>query len=139
MKSILKVSFVLLFFSLSVVVFQISCQKEVSAQNPNTVTNPPKNKLVYEKTIQSGGGQQPVELWTCNYDGSGQQRINISLPAGLFIDGNARISPDGQKLFFNVVDATLNYIYSCNIDGSGLTRILTQGSNETYIGVDAAF
>lgn len=173
MKNLLLGSITLTIFSISIVLFQLSCTKDTIAQNTSYVLPPAtnsslggiivgnglnitsngtlsvtttgtggsqKNKLIIEKTIKSTGTTSPVEVWTANYDGSNQTKINIVLPAGYFNDGGTKISPDGNKLFLNLADAAgINYVYSCNIDGSNLTRIVTENANESFIGVVAAY
>jgi hypothetical protein len=174
MKSILQASFALLFFSLAIAIFQMSCKKDAIAQTPTQTvyTLPPattstlggvivgnglsvtsngtlsltatgsgqQNKLVYRKAIGVDTPNEFYEIWTSNFDGSSQQKVNINLPVGTRI-GGVGISPDGKKLFLDVFPVTTGStasIYSCNIDGSGLIKILTQGSRES-LGVVAAF
>ena len=64
----------------------------------------------------------------------------IGLPFGYYNTGGTMISPDGLELFLNLVDSGgINYVHSCNIDGTSLTRIVTQSANESFVGVVAIY
>ena len=83
------------------------------------------NKIIFAKLLTGGGG---TEIWTMNYDGTSQTKVNITMPAGQVITDEApRLSPDGTKIVF--IGATAGStgndddIYICNIDGSGVTKI----------------
>ncbi len=96
------------------------------------------HKIVFAKQI-IGGGQS--EIWTMNYDGSNQTKINITLPAGQEIANlDPRLSPDGTKIFFVGRDMLINNnkddIYSCNIDGSNVIKIydMPEGTGHTGLG-----
>jgi hypothetical protein len=121
MKKIFKSSIVLLFFSLSIVLFNASCEKEANAQ-PSTL---PQNVgvLIFKKD-----GDRPNEVWTSRYDGSNQTKITIS---SFPIDGDVdwtsmRLSPDGKKIFFAmyIPSTRVQSIFVCNIDGSGLNKVV---------------
>jgi len=67
------------------------------------------------------------EVWKSNFDGSSQSKINIAgLPANYEIPSDSyRISADGQTIFFLLYTPTGGqHIYKCNIDGSGLSKII---------------
>ena len=67
------------------------------------------------------------EVWKSNFDGSSQSKINIAgLPANSEIPSDSyRISADGQTIFFLLFTPTGGqHIYKCNIDGSGLSKII---------------
>jgi hypothetical protein len=166
MRKLLLGSAVLTFFAISITLFQISCQQESIAQT-TTYTLPPAttttlggvivgtgltvnssgvlsatssgntqlNKIVFVKYNSS-----IAELWTANYDGTNQTKINITLPAGNIITGeggNGRLSPDGQIVFFNVEESsTLKWhIYKCNINGTNVQKIIDAGTaNVAMIG-----
>ena len=114
MKKILLSTFVLIAFALSVVIFQLSCKKDVIAQEPaytvpiasttklggvmvdgTTIIIDKQGKIssvpiVIEYSdvvyiIESGIDGDP-ELWKINMDGTMNQRLPIALPAGLAID-----------------------------------------------------
>lgn len=129
MKKILLSTIVLLSFSLSILLFQISCKKEAKAESP--VTNTGLNILVFQK---NAGGKS--EIWTANYDGSNQKKVNIQLPTGVTLDGSTTIlSPDGKTIFFHttgIPNANLDGIdiYSCSIDGSNVKKVISHG--DTY-------
>ena len=101
MKTIFKSSLLLLLFSFSVLVFNLSCEKELIAQNTTPYTLPIATStklggiivgtglnvttdgvlstqqnlglLVFAK-----GGDKANEFWTSKYDGTGQVKITIS-------------------------------------------------------------
>jgi len=125
MKNILKGSILLIIFSFSIALVNISCNKEASAQtNTNTTTTQPLGILVFAK-----GGDKSTEFWTAKYDGTNQTKISLSgLPSTAeLVKGTIRISPDGKKFFFTLNLNPVNSqdaIYSCNVDGSGLTKLI---------------
>jgi len=128
---------VLALFTISIVLFQISCQRTATAQTNSGASS--INKILFAKSSGTGGsGTRVQELWTANYDGTGAVKINITLPTGVFIADamNARLSVNGQKIFFEAgppyqtgaTTSTNNDIYSCNIDGSGVIKIVDKGT-----------
>jgi Tol biopolymer transport system component len=131
MKNLLRSTLYLTVFALAGILFQISCS---NSNNQNLSTNSsPIGKLVYYK-IQYTGSSVTTGAYTCNYDGTNETPINITLPAGMNIKSNAnqthiRLSPDGQKVFFVTVDsAGIDYIYSCNITGGTATQVMSLNS-----------
>ena len=78
--------------------------------------------IVFEKNTINGN-----EIWKSNFDGTSQSKINIvGLPTNYEIAGGSqRISADGKILYFLLYTPTGGqHIYKCNIDGSGLTKIV---------------
>jgi len=127
MKKLLLSSAILLMFSLSIFIFQISCSKSVDAQNSNNSVSQ-IGKLIYARDRQ---------IWTANYDGSSQTQVPVTLPTNVtFAFGSIpqsalAISPDGQKIFFtafnlNVTPKVLE-LYSVNFDGTGLSLVIGNG------------
>ncbi|WP_114940253.1 hypothetical protein [Mucilaginibacter endophyticus] len=94
-------------------------------------------KLLYGVT----GATEPANaIWTSNFDGSNPQKINITMPTGIVIaPDNIRISPDHKTIFFSAHTippaSILYYLYSCNIDGSNLRQIRSQGANGVSVEV----
>jgi len=125
MKTLFKSSILLLLFSFSLLVFNLSCKKESIAQNTSTsIQN--LGILVFSKA-----GDKANEFWTSKYDGSGQIKITIAsiTSTGELVKDNIQISPDGKKFFFiantNPTNpSSMDAIYSCNIDGSGVTKLV---------------
>jgi hypothetical protein len=123
MKTLLKSSILLLIFSFSLLVFNLSCKKESTAQNTSTsIQN--LGILVFAKA-----GDKANEFWTSKYDGTGQTKITVSsLPStGEIWKESIQISPDGKKFFFNGITKSTDIsssIYSCNADGTGLTKLV---------------
>ena len=118
-------SIALILFSISILIFQISCKKEAQAQNGTTSLRQ-LNLVVFKKVSSS----DVREIWTSNYDGSNTNRINIVLPNGVVFsdDMQPKLSPDGQKIFFEAGASTQTKIsgdlYTCNFDGSGVIKIV---------------
>ena len=82
--------------------------------------------ILYWKDVDNGSYNG--ELWKINTDGTGNQKINISLPNNVaFGDGKfAKVTADGKTIFFSTFGgSSSSSIYKCNIDGSGLTLITT--------------
>ena len=139
MKKVLLSTVVLTAFSLSIILFQISCKKSADA---TTVSTEPQqdNKILYSTFagLSSGGGFDSRKLHTSNYDGTDVTDINVVLPTGIsIVDGNLSISPDHKTIFFTVgieSSGSDNYaIYACNIDGSN--PHLISNVNEPEMGV----
>ncbi|SHF73248.1 hypothetical protein SAMN05444377_11734 [Flavobacterium fontis] len=122
MKNFFKTTLYLFVFASAGILFQISCSNSESAsQLPQSTTT---NKLIYYKI--SGGLQNGI--WTCNYDGSNETQVPITLPANVVFSGNTvKISPDGQKIFFlaGSIGSNVTSVYSCDIDGNNLQPILS--------------
>lgn len=156
-------------FSLSIILFQISCKKEAVAQSggnstTNYVLKPATTSTLGGVIVGSGlsvgsDGTLSVnnngtnndestqlnlilyshngELWTANIDGTNQTKIPITLPTGITGFDNAHLSPDGKKVIFDVNGQTQGVaIYSCNIDGSNLTKIIGDANTASTYYVD---
>jgi hypothetical protein len=128
MKKLIKGSIVLLVFASSIMIFQISCQRDVVAQT----TTSQLNKIVYDKYFGSPG--EVYEIWTSNYDGSNQQKINITMPSGYRIgsQGNARLSPNGEYVFFQaflINNPGNSYIMKCKTSGGTASIVVLQDPN----------
>lgn len=97
------------------------------------------HKLIFKKVTASGAG-----IWTANYDGTSAVKVNISLPSSIVFsdDMNPIMSPDGQKIFFTAAAATSVFngdLYSCNVDGTNVTKIVDKGSSGNNIILGAAY
>jgi hypothetical protein len=152
MKHIIKTSLVLIFFSVSVIIFNLSCEKESIAQTNTSYTLPKATTSSLGGVIVGSGlsvtdngtistqnqgiivfkklGDKNNEFWTSKYDGSNQIKVTIaSFPQdnGILTEPNLwKISPDGKKVFIVIVNELTQKqaLYVCNIDGSGLTLIV---------------
>jgi len=132
MKNFIRTSLYLGVFALAGIIFQVSCSSSDAAQAPTDINQ--IGKIVYAKE------EVPVTLWTCNYDGSEQTQIPVTLPANVEISISSwskhpRVSPDGQTVFFAADNTSTfeKYIYSCNIDGTN-PQAIVQGTNSFEIG-----
>ncbi|HTD40054.1 MAG TPA: hypothetical protein VK671_05500 [Mucilaginibacter sp.] len=139
MKKIFLSSIALLAFSLSIILFQISCKKSAVAASNATTTSTDQNKLLYLKEFYGNSSTQLfdyAEIWTANADGSSPLKLNITLPTNVVIAlTDPKVSRDGKTIFFNafLTDGTHQIsnnwsIYACNIDGSNVRQILSDAS-----------
>lgn len=135
MKKLLMASIVLSFFAISLALVQISCSKTTASPTSPTAQI---NKIVYG---QYGGSD--YGYYVANYDGTGQTRVNITLPSG-FVSSNQHhpvLSPDGLKLFFVAYDLNnqnARSIFTCNINWSSLLKII-DCPNATEIQIGGAY
>ncbi|MFT3794995.1 hypothetical protein [Flavobacterium sp.] len=136
MKNFLQSSLYLVVFAAAGILFQISCSNSDDAPQQQLLNPAATGKVIYTKNNMS-----TIKIYTCNYDGSGETEIPIVLPAGIKIfDGASqhatpRISPDGQTIFFLAANASYQtFIYKANMDGSGLTSIVTDPNAQIEIG-----
>jgi hypothetical protein len=168
MKKFFMGSLSLILFSISIVIFQMSCKKDATAQagvtsytlpaattstlggvivgsglsvtsngilsaNATTGGLTQLNKIIYTKLNTSIA--QRFEIWTSNYDGSNQTKLNVIMPTGFQGpgDGEVKLSPNGQKIFFTSLQTSnsTSHIFACNIDGTSLTRIIDGSSAGT--------
>lgn len=117
MKKILLSSIILFLFSVSIVLFQISCKKEAVA---DVAVGGADGKILFSKYTKTLPEIQ--ELWSINQDGTNLKKININLPIGFKYDvEDLKLSQDSKKIFFKIYNEG---IYSCSIDGGNLTKIL---------------
>ena len=125
MKKFLLGSIAFFLFSLSISILQTSCDKEVDASPEVDTEVKQLNKVFYFKCPDD---KYPGEIWSANYDGTGQTKINILMPSGYEIgsDGGPHLSPDGKRLFFtaNRMNTHESNIFSCNLDGSDVRFVL---------------
>jgi hypothetical protein len=144
-----KTIIILLFSAIAFTSLQIACSKSEAQTSPTTGFTP-LNKLVFTKSL---GNDVPREIWTCNYDGSNATKVN--LPSTLFLKENpvAVLSPDGKKIFFSASTTPANLpggynnstfsnlldLYSCNLDGTSLTKIVDRGTGISSIEFAAAY
>lgn len=140
MKKLILSSTVLLFFSISIMIFQISCQKEADADT-NEISATLLNKVIYTKYRS-----HVAEIWVCNYNGTGAAKINVILPNGVvFSDGMTPVmSPDGKKIFFSAgppytqggmpTISVNGDLYSCNVDGTGCALVDSSSGGSIILG-----
>ncbi|MFT3749004.1 MAG: hypothetical protein QM768_11830 [Agriterribacter sp.] len=139
MKKLLLGSIVLTLFSISILLFQISCRKEVSARNTGDGT---AGKILMSKNIEVKYFEQSgvdslnnphfderiltyLEFYILKDDETAPAKINISLPPDEYPWLEARLSNDGSKIFFGAYHTIKGYsgVYACNVDGSDVRRI----------------
>jgi len=139
MKKLLLSTIVLLAFSLSIVLFQLSCKKDAKAASTTLSTQvAQQNKLLYLKDIYggaaSGNAYDSAQLWMANYDGTDQQEVSVALPTGyvIVLGQTIKLSPDGKTIFLDAFSPGNNYpttstqwsIYACNLDGTNVHLVV---------------
>jgi len=135
-KKLFLGSLALLSFAVSILVFDASCSKQALAQTSSTQLN----KIVYLSKHGTGS-----EIWIANYDGSNKTKVNYVLPSGLTLDFiyGVRMSPDGKKIFFSAspdgYGEAADGIYSCNTDGSSVTKIITATNSTDSLHIGGAY
>lgn len=152
MKRLLFASLALIIFSLSVIIFQISCQKAATAQTTDTLA--PLDITLFYKTVQaavgvmvdSAGRQTTVtkpaaEYYTVKNDGSNLTKINLNLPTGQYasagIGSTGHLSPDGKKLVFTALNVnSQSTIYALTIATGNLTKLVDGNSSSQNLLVD---
>lgn len=125
MKKLLLGTIVLLAFNGTIILTQMSCSKEASAQSGNTTS--PKLVLFYKIDTR--------ELWLSNIDGSDKHKIPITLPAGLKL-GEGHLTADGIIVVFEAfkdVTGEVEGIYTCLINGSNVKKIIDGNSEEILL------
>lgn len=131
MKKILMGSFVLTALSLSIIAFQLSCSKTADAQTGGSGTGLSQlNKIIYAKA----NSNSQFEIWTSNYDGSNQVKVDFTIPIDYVLDATRsefRLSPDGKAAFIKLKQSSngIYSIFSCKVDGSNLTKIVSGNGN----------
>lgn len=139
MKKLLLGSIVLTLFSISILLFQISCRKEVSARNmgDGTAAKVLMSKDVEVKYFVQTGVDSlnnphfDERIFTClefyilKDDETAPAKINISLPPDEYPWLEACLSKDGSKIFFGTYHKIKGYsgVYACNVDGSDVHMI----------------
>lgn len=126
MKKIFLGSIILMGFNLAVVLTQMSCKKEASAQ-ANGGSSAANLVLFYKSNAK--------ELWLSNVDGSNQRKIPIVLASGLK-PGEGRLTVDGKSVVFEVFTESTGVnagIYSCTLDGGNLKKIISAGTDELLL------
>jgi hypothetical protein len=77
------------------------------------------------------------DIYTCNEDGGARTKIPVTLPAGLVVAGWPKFISKGTAIIFDLCAAPIfvngqyyngdpgeDGIYTCNLDGTGLKRIV---------------
>jgi len=131
MKKLLFGAIALSTFSISLLLFQISCQKEVTAAP--TQTTQQQNKILIGITSTTNGAIRTLLI--TDYDGGNQTKVSIPAELQSLAMENifVSISPDGQTIFISgrYTDNNLNgitAIYSMTASGTNLKKIVDASS-----------
>lgn len=132
MKKLLLGSIALTLFSVSILLFQISCKKEATAaQEPAGAGGVNQlGLIVFKKNFMRLGGNAPKqsEFWIANIDGSNPRLLPLNVPGQSISD--VKLSPNGKTIVFQTILRTegtsilKSYIYTCSIDGTGIEKIV---------------
>lgn len=120
MKNFFKTSLYLAAFAIAGILFQISCSNSDDSSLAPSLTG----KLLYYKA--TAGTQSGI--FTCDYDGTNETPIPITLPANYSFSGSTiKFSADGQKIFFFAGTPVTNVtsLFSCDADGNNLQPVLS--------------
>lgn len=127
MKKFYLGALILLGFNVAILLTQMSCRKEASAQSDNSGFKPANLILFYKNAAK--------ELWLANIDGSNQRKIPIAVAAGFEV-GYGRLSADGRTVVFERYKSATGEnagIYSCALDGNNMKMIVAENSNESLL------
>lgn len=164
MNKIFKSALILTFFSLSLLLFQISCKKTADAQQssyvlpiatPTTLggvkpdgttilvdpsgkisvaspNNSQQSEVILYKKYIPGPSVSTVEFWVCDKNGSNKKQIVF--PSNLISeDFDMSLLADQNSVVFPAKEANgTSNLYTMNIDGSNLKKIVGDGVNNYY-------
>ena len=158
MKKLFLGSAALALFAIAITLFQISCKKDAIAQtitytlpaattstlggvivgpgftvdNSGVISSKHNDVILYLKSVPTPLG---VEWWTCSKDGSNQRKVNFPPAITITQLGVSLLSDKNSVVFSAAVTATplgVSDIYTMNIDGTNLQKIVTNGANNFY-------
>jgi Tol biopolymer transport system component len=121
MRKLLKASLILLLFSTSIAIFQMSCTKEVEAQ-----TSVSSDLIVLLKKGNDGSYQ----IWTSDATGNNQKYVAVSLPTGYNFSfsndgGQLKLSSDRSRIYFTAsIVGSSTSIFTCTITGTNVTKLI---------------
>ncbi len=124
MRKLLLSSIVLFLFSASIMMFQISCQKQANAR---TATG--SNLVIFGKTNGSN-----VDIWYCNPDGTGMQKVNIASSFNKIY--RVTETPIDNKIFFTARETSgvEPNLFSCELDGSNVRKLTNDTTESVWLG-----
>jgi len=136
MKKLLLGTLVLLAFNAAIIITQMSCKKEAQAETP--VVRP--SLVLYIVYGKNPDNSTTSEIWACQIDGSNKKKLNITLPAGIRVGDNAKLTVDQRTVVFDTYElvSTNPYkakdggIYTCSSSGGTAQRIVEGNSQDNY-------
>lgn len=160
MKKLFLGSAALALFAIAITLFQISCKKDAIAQTITYTLQPATTStlggvivgpgltvdnsgvlsssghhndvILYQKRVPTGYG---TEWWTCSKDGSNQRKVNFPPTITVTQLGVSLLSDKNSVVFSGAVTAIplgISDIYTMNIDGTNLKKIVTNGTNDFH-------
>jgi Tol biopolymer transport system component len=131
MKKLLLSSIILLLFSCSLLIFQVSCQKEANARQSD-VSN--QNKILFTRATDISS-----EIWIADSDGRNQRKINFSLLPNEKMNPNISISPDNSNIYITTSEKVGNYyrarLYTIDLNGNNKSEIITDSLTGPFTGL----
>ncbi len=139
MNKLLTVRLTLVALAFSVI-FMAGCKKSGTSPKPAiTIASPAQqNQIVYLDYLN---GPNTYTLWMANYDGSGAQQVNITMPANVKLGGGLpKISLDDKNIYFNGISTVNNVssIYSCDMNGDNV-KLLVAGGNDGLAAISGTY
>ncbi len=64
------------------------------------------------------------EIWMANIDGTDLHQVLVTLPSGIALGNEFRLTPNGDKIIFEASGNNISYIYSCNLNGSNVIKLI---------------
>jgi hypothetical protein len=129
MKNLLKSSIVFIVFAIALLVFDVSFKKEATAK----ITNTAPTKLVFAKIINPPAS----EIWSCNVDGTDMLKANLSMSFYQIFRISHTMIDDKIIFTAKVNSGEEPNMYSCNRDGSNVTKLTNEdpaGNKGIWIG-----
>lgn len=126
MKILIKSSFVLTVFSLTIILFQIACEDEASA-NISGQNLTQQNKLLY--VIESEQSYTIDKIQLLDLDGTSVVDVPMTnLPQVDMYWESVRITPDGKTIIISGYEypANINKVFTMKTDGTDVKKIYEQ-------------
>jgi hypothetical protein len=124
MKSILKGSIALTFFSLAIILFQFSCKKEAQAQNNSTLT---KEQILVEKSWKVDRLHHVIGCAYSNYINGGQNTTGINYDILRF-----KFDANGTGTHINQLGINYTFTWQFAADKRSITITLTSPTTSSY-------
>ena len=123
MKKLFLSSMILLLFSFSIIIFQMSCKKSVSAQSSNSAVT----EVAFIKETN-----QTFQLWVCTSTGANLTQVPI--PPTYNVGSVENIVTNGVILFeAEIGTSQVPNLFSCNVDGSNIIQLTTEPTTTQQI------
>ena len=119
MKKLMYSTIALTCFSISLLLFQFSCQKEATAKATSAQA---QNKFLY---IVTNSSENAFQYWVSDIDGTNNHQISVTMPSPYVTWTSAKLSQDGSTIIFkgwNPTSSTTS-VWSVSINGGSPTKL----------------